>query len=259
LSAEEPKSSARFSSRVADYVRYRPSYPADAIEFVVSELALDTDSMVADLGAGTGLLTKPLAETGALVFAVDPNAEMLDAAAEYLDAFDNVRIVPATAEHTTLDAHSLDAITAGQAFHWFDHGRVRVECLRVLRPGGRVALLWNAKAFDTSPFLGEYETLLDQHAPEFATVRHETSGDDEIAAFFGHPPTVREFANEQRFDWDGVLGRVMSSSYAPQPGQPGHDALVTGLRELFERYAAIGVVTWPYRTMVYVGEILAPV
>jgi SAM-dependent methyltransferase len=248
-------SAERFTSRVADYVRYRPDYPAAATDRLASELGLAPGATVADVGAGTGLLTMPLARTGADVVAIDPNEHMLDAAREYLREQERVRFVVGTAEATGLPDRSVDAITAGQAFHWFDHARARTECQRILRPNGKVALIWNAKAFETSAFLAGYEQLLETHVPEFAEVRHETSGDEEIVAFFGAQPRRLTFPHEQRFDWDGVLGRVMSSSYAPRPGHPSHDVLVGELRRLFDEHADDGTIVWPYTTTLYVGSL----
>ncbi len=248
-------SSDRFTSRVADYVRYRPDYPVAATDQLSSELSLAPGVTVADIGAGTGLLTLPLVHTGADVLAVDPNEDMLTAARDYLGGHDNVRIVVGSAEVTGLPDQSVDAITAGQAFHWFDHARAREEFLRVLRPGGKVALVWNAKAFGTSAFLASYERLLEERVPEFSQVRHEKSGDAEIIEFFGHEPEQHRFPHQQRFDWDGVLGRVMSSSYAPKAGHPDHDALVTALRSLFDEHAEDGIIVWPYTTMLYVGPL----
>lgn len=248
-------SSERFTNRVGDYVRYRPDYPIAATDELSAELSLASGMTVADIGAGTGLLTLSLMRTGANVIAIDPNEDMLAAAREYLAGHDNVRIIVGSAEETSLSEQSLDAITAGQAFHWFDHARAREEFLRVLKPGGMVALVWNAKAFGTSPFLAGYERILDERVPEFAEVRHETSGDAEIAEFYGSEPTVYSFPHEQRFNWDGVLGRAMSSSYTPKPGHSNHESFVTALRNLFHEHAEDDTIAWPYTTMFYVGTL----
>jgi SAM-dependent methyltransferase len=248
-------SSDRFSGRVADYVRYRPDYPIAATETLANQLSLAPGVTVADIGAGTGLLTLPLAITGAQTVAVDPNKDMLAAAREYLREHTNVKLVIGSAESTKLADHSIEAITAGQSFHWFDHARARTEFLRILKPNGKVALIWNAKDFDKSGFLTGYEQLLQQQVPEFAEVRHEKSGEAEIAEFFGHSPTRYSFPHRQNFGWDCVLGRVMSSSYAPAPGHPIHDSFVAALRALFDEHAQDGMIVWPYTTTLYVGSL----
>lgn len=250
-------SSDRFTDRVADYVRYRPGYPAAAIACMASELSLGPGTTVADIGAGTGLLTLPLLGTGAAVVAVDPNNDMLAAAREHVRGHNDATIIVGSAEATGLADRSVDAITAGQAFHWFDHVRARDEFIRILKPGGRVALVWNAKEFGTSAFLAGYEELLQQRVPEFAEVRHETSGDAEISEFFGEEFARHGFPHAQRFDWDGVLGRVMSSSYAPKPGHPSHEPLVSWLRALFDEHSEAGTIVWPYTTVLYVGTLAA--
>lgn len=248
-------SSDRFTSRVADYVSYRPDYPVAATDMLLSELSLAAGATVADIGAGTGLLTLPLVRTGANVIAIDPNEDMLTAARDYLGDHRNVQILVGSAEATGLPDQSVDAITAGQAFHWFDHVRSRDEFRRILKPDGKVVLIWNAKAFGASAFLAGYERILEACVPEFSQVRHEKSGDAEIIAFFGHEPDQHSFPHEQRFDWHGVLGRVMSSSYAPRPGHPDHDTLVRELRSLFEEHAQDSMIVWPYTTMLYIGEL----
>src|SRR5688500_7070813 len=126
--------SDRFTSRVRDYVRYRPGYPVAATEALLELLAVDSSTTVADIGAGTGLLTLPLARSGARVVAIDPNREMLAAARVHLRDLDNVEFVEAPAEETGLPSHSVDAIAVGQAFHWFDLERAREEFLRILVP-----------------------------------------------------------------------------------------------------------------------------
>lgn len=249
-------SSERFDSRVADYVRWRPGYPDAALALVTAELGLGPGVTVADIGAGTGILTRPLLETGADVIAIDPNANMRAAAATMLGDAPNLRIREGTAEQTGLPDQSLDAIAVGQAFHWFSHVRAREEARRILRPGGKVVLLWNSKQWEASPLLAGYRALLDELAPEFAVIRHETTGEAEIDEFYGTPPALHTFEHAQRFDWDGLYGRVMSASYAPQPGAAGHEALVAGLRRLFAaNVEANGTVAWPYSTMVYVGTL----
>ena len=243
----------RFRNRVADYVRYRPDYAEAAIEHVIAELRLAPGRTVADIGAGTGILTRQLLRSGASFIAIDPSDAMLGAAEDLRGAGVELRI--GTAEETGLADASVDAVVAGQAFHWFEPVGAQRELRRILRPGGRVALLWNEKDWSRSGFLRAYEELLETTIPEFSQVRHETTGDAEIEAFFAGGFEVQRFEHEQRFDWEGVLGRALSSSYAPASGHPGHDAFVAALRELFDAHAEDGELAWPYTTAVYIGSL----
>src|SRR6185503_1231931 len=158
------RSTERFSTRVESYIKYRPSYPTEVLELMRVRCGLAATSMVADIGSGTGILTELLLETGATVFAVEPNKEMRAAAERLLSDYGRFRSVDGTAEATTLPDASVDLITASQAFHWFDIQKARRELARVLRPRGWVVLIWNERPVDASAFLDEYDALLRRHA-----------------------------------------------------------------------------------------------
>jgi SAM-dependent methyltransferase len=247
----------RFSGRVADYVRYRPSYPQGAIELLKSHCGLGAGRQVADLGSGTGILTRLLLETGATVNAVEPNDGMRAAAEHALGGNPAFRSLKASAEATTLAPASIDLVVAGQAFHWFDVARARTEALRIVRGGGYGALLWNEHPSAGSAFLTEYEALVRRHAPEYDQVVGSRADLCAMRAFFGGTMQEATFPNQQRFDFDGLLGRLMSSSYAPEPGHPQHAPLVSGLREVFARHAHAGRVVFPYITLVYFAPLAA--
>lgn len=248
-------STLRFSSRVADYVKSRPSYPLEALRFLREQHGLAPGSRVADLGSGTGILAAQLLEAGARVWAVEPNRQMRQAAEQLLGGRDGFTSVNGTAEATTLETHSVEWITAGQAFHWFDPQLAREEALRILVRGGRAALIWNEHAEATVPFIADYEALLRRYAPEFDQVRSRRAYGQAMNAFFGREPGRAVFANRQMFDFDGLKGRAMSSSYVPEAGQPDHAPLMAGLRELFERHQRDGMVEFPYQTLVFFGAL----
>ena len=177
---------------------------------------------------------------------------MRAAAEELLGDTGTMHSVAATAEATTLPDASVDLVVAGQAFHWFDAVKTRAECTRILRPRGFVVLLWNDREVDTTPFLRAYETLLLEKGTDYASVDHKNITPGQLAAFFGQD-AYREmsFPNEQRFDWDGLYGRAMSSSYVPHEGDSGHPAFTEGLRAVFESHAEGGFVTVRYQTRMY--------
>jgi SAM-dependent methyltransferase len=247
-------STERFSSRVENYIKYRPSYPPAVLELLSVRCGLAATSAVADVGSGTGILTELLLETGAQVFAVEPNREMRAAAERLLSDYGGFRSVLGTAEATTLPDACVDLITAGQAFHWFDVQKSRRELARVLRPRGWVALIWNERPLEAVPLLDEYDALLRRHAPEYDRVRDLRADESKMREFFGRRPESAAFQNRQSFDYAGFEGRLMSSSYAPESGDPEHEPMIAGLRNLFERHNRAGKVLFPYRTLVYYGR-----
>jgi len=247
-------STERFSSRVENYIKYRPSYPAAVLELLSTRCGLGAASTVADVGSGTGILTELLLETGAAVFAVEPNRPMREAAERHLNDYGRFHSIDGTAEVTTLPTASVDLVTASQAFHWFDVQKSRLELKRILRPEGWVALIWNERPTDAVPLLDEYDGLLRRYCPEYDKVTRMRADEARIREFLGHRPEAAVFANRQIFDYAGLEGRLMSSSYAPQAGSPQHEPLVAGLREIFDRHNRGGKVHFPYRTLVYFGQ-----
>jgi len=247
----------RFSSRVENYVRYRPGYPPGALQLLRERCGLSPSANVADVGSGTGILTALLLESGARVFAVEPNEPMRASAEAALGGEARFHSVGGTAEATTLAADSIDLWVAGQAFHWFDVARARAEALRIVRTGGFGALLWNERPRSGSAFHDDYDTLLRRHAPDYDSVVASRADEAGMRAFFGGPMELATFANEQRFDYEGLLGRLMSSSYAPERGHPQHEPLLAGLRALFERHESGGRIVFPYLTLVYYAPLRA--
>lgn len=244
----------RFSDRVADYIRYRPSYPPELLDVLCRHCGLTPNWVVADIGSGTGLLTKLFLENGNRVFAIEPNAAMRAAGEEFLRGFDQFTSREGRAEATGLEAHSVDLVTAGQSFHWFDREQARVEFERILQSGGWVALVWNER-LTSSPFLADYEQLLHRYSPDYPKVDHRNVDEEALAGFF-HPGRFRQevFFMRQQFDWQGVHGRWSSSSYVPAPGQPGHEEMRRELQVIFRRYQQDGLVDWEYKTRVYYGR-----
>jgi SAM-dependent methyltransferase len=247
----------RFSSRVDNYARYRPSYPAPAVALLCERCGLVPGAPVADLGSGTGILTELLLLAGAEVFAVEPNDGMRAAAEMQLGRYPQFRSVKGTAEATTLAAASVDLLVAGQAFHWFDPQRARREALRLLRPFRWAALLWNERPREATPFLGDYEALLKRHAPEYTRITASRANPDTMREFLGPAMEVRAFPNEQILDFEGLTGRLMSSSYAPEPGAADHGPMLASLREVFARHERDGHIIMPYSTLVYFSRLRA--
>jgi len=249
-------STKRFSDRVANYVRYRPTYPEGVLAILRQETGLTAASVVADIGSGTGISSDLFLRNGNAVFGVEPNAAMRRAAEEQFGENARFQSVAATAEATTLKTNSVDFVVAGQAFHWFDAERARQEFARILRFGGWVVLLWNARRTESTEFLRDYENMLEQFATDYQTVRHENIDDQKLRAFFADGKfTLRSLANEQRFDFAGLKGRLLSSSYAPTEGHPHHRPMLDELERLFNKHARQKEVCFEYDTEIYFGHV----
>ena len=245
----------RFSSRVENYLRYRPSYPRAVLDWLAASCGLRREHVVADIGSGTGLLAQLFLDDGHLVYGVEPNAAMREAAEALLAGYAGFVSVPATAEATTLPDAAIDVITAGQAFHWFDTAAARREFARILKPGGTVALIWNDRQVDTTPFLRDYDALLRSYANDYAAVTHKEYDEQKLQRWFQGPVRVACFENSQHFDWPGIQGRLLSSSYAPLPGEPNYDPLMAGLRAAFDAHQVSGQIAFLYTTTIYTGTL----
>ncbi|MEG2803164.1 class I SAM-dependent methyltransferase [Stenotrophomonas sp.] len=250
-------STERFSSRVADYVRYRPDYPPALLDWLHRDIGVPVETLVADIGAGTGISTRLFLASGHPVIAVEPNAAMRAAAEQWLAPHHlRLKLVDGTAEATTLADDSVGLVAAAQAFHWFDTDAVRAEWARILHPGGLALVFWNSRLLDASPFLVGYEQLLLEFGTDYTQVAERYQDDATMRAWFG--PGLRgmaSFPNVQRMDLDGLRGRLLSSSYAPQAGHPRHAPMLEALEQLFDAHAEDGQVAFEYHTRAFVGTL----
>ena len=251
-----PDPRERFSGRVDAYVRSRPTYPAGLVPLLEKEAALRRSDSVADVGSGTGILSLPFLRFGNEVFAIEPNAKMRAAAESLLGDEPLFHSIEGSAEATTLPAESVDLVAAGQAFHWFDREPARAEFIRILRPPRRVALVWNDRRTEGSPFSRAYEALLRRHGTDYGAVDHKNLGADVFDSFFRPDPwKIRVLENFQDLDREGLRERLLSSSYTPPPGDPRHPAMLEELDEVFRTTARDGIVRMEYDTKVYVGNL----
>ena len=249
----------RFTGRVDIYARYRPFYPRAILDLLETRCNLTSASVVADVGSGTGILSELFLKNGNRVLGVEPNAEMREAGEKRLEHYPRFTSVAGTAEATTLDDACVDFVTAGQAFHWFDVKRTRTEFGRILRPGGWVVVIWNARRRDTTPFLAAYERLLQVHGTDYEQVEHGRRAAGMVDEFFGSDGyEAASFDNAQTFDLDGLKGRLLSSSYLPGPGEPGSGVMLREAEELFLEHQTNGKVTIEYDTKVYYGRLTSP-
>jgi SAM-dependent methyltransferase len=245
----------RFTDRVEAYVRYRPGYPDEVVGTLAAHAGLRPASVVADVGAGTGISTALFLRHGCRVYAVEPNDAMRALACAQLGGEPRFHSIRGTAEETTLPERSVDVVVAGQAFHWFDQVRARREFGRILTPQGWVALMWNDRRADADGFARAYESLLRAYGVDYEQVHHRNVTAERLRIFFGGEFDTWSFPNEQRFDFDGVRGRLLSSSYAPAAGQPNHRAMLDELRRIFDRHQELGCVRFVYETRLHIGRL----
>jgi len=246
---------SRFSRTVENYIRYRPGYPIDLLDFMTKELSLSARSTVADIGAGTGKLTELFLKNGNPVLAVEPNRDMREAAGRLFGHFTHLHLTDGTAEATALPGHCADFITAAQAFHWFDREAARREFLRILKPGGWVLLIWNDRDDARSPFMRDYDSFLRHFSTDLDTIDHRHIGEEELRPFFGETGySYQEFGWCQPFDLDGVRGRYLSCSYAFDEKHPIHHEAMQSLTKTFDAHAENGTVGMWYVTQVYYGK-----
>jgi SAM-dependent methyltransferase len=246
---------SRFSDRVENYARYRPGYPSEVVQELRAECGLAPHHAVADVASGTGIWTRMLLENGNPVLGVEPNPKMREAGERLLAAFPKFTSIAGTAEATTLPDHIVDFVTAAQAAHWFDRARARREFVRILKPGGWLVLLWNERVTDSTKFLRDYEELLLTYGTDYQDVRHEHTT-EAIHEFFDPTPfQERVFDMRQEFDYTGIEGRLLSSSYAPGPEHPRYKPMLNDLRRIFDACAVDGRAVFEYKTRLFFGRL----
>ena len=248
----------RFTGRAEHYVRGRPHYPQALLEFCKRELGLKPGDKVADIGSGTGILSELFLSGGCKVYAVEPNADMREAAENELAKFPNFHSVNGAAEATSLADRSMQFVVAGQAFHWFKRDAARREFSRILAPGGWAAIVWNQRRIEPGSFDADYEQLVKQFRTDSAmNHRAMMEKDSQVMREFFQPGHVQsqQFDNAHSMDLDGVIARAFSASNIPLPGQPGCDELMKQLREIFQKHEKNGRVAQESDTRIFYGRL----
>jgi SAM-dependent methyltransferase len=247
---------ARFSDRVENYVKARPGYPAEIVSLLEHRCGLARTNTLVDVGCGTGLLARLFCEFGCRVVGVEPNAAMRAAGEQYLARYRNFEMLEGQAELIPLPGTSVDFVTAGQAFHWFDLTRSRHEFMRIVRPNGWAGLIWNDREFTGSRFSEEYESLVVRFGVDYADVHQR--GKATVASFerfFGNTAFARaSYPNLQQLDHEGLVARVLSASYMPGPGHANYPAMMREVGRIFHENEKHGVVSVKYTTNVTYGQ-----
>jgi ubiquinone/menaquinone biosynthesis C-methylase UbiE len=248
-------STTRFTNRVENYVKYRPGYPKEVLQLFREQMGLTESSVVADVGSGTGISARLFLENGNTVYGVEPNEAMRTAAEEYLKDFRAFKSIDGTSDATGLPSASVDLVIAAQAFHWFEPETTRAEFRRILQKPGHIALIWNERQLDTTPFLTEYEQFLLKFASDYTKVRHENTDEKELRKFFEGDLHTATFENSQIFDFEGLKGRVLSSSYMPSESDAGFAPMVAELQRLFAKHEESGKIKVLYDTNIHYIEV----
>jgi SAM-dependent methyltransferase len=247
----------RFTNRTEEYRRHRPGYPPQVIDILKEKKVIHASSVVADIGAGTGLSSKIFLTYVSQVYGVEPNAAMRRQAEIDLADDVNFTAVDGSAEATKLADATIDLIVAAQAFHWFDKPAAFREFRRILKPKGHLLLMWNERDTEGDALQAEYEAMLQSLIPNYRDLVHKSLKLETITAFFNGGAVTRfSLENEQIFTFEALQGRMMSSSYIPKPPSPVYDALSTQLKALFSRHQRDGTVRFVYRTNGYLGHLL---
>ncbi len=245
-------STERFTGRADNYVRYRPSYSPQLVDFLRANCGLSSTSTVADIGSGTGTLSRILLDQGCVVYGIEPNAEMRASAERLLAECDRFHTVDATAEATTLPDKSVDLVTSGRTLQWVDLEPSLDEMRRILRPHGWAIALWNKRQVETDPVAAGYEQILWTYGTDYATLhaRREAAKSYLRAAGFKHA----SLEYRKTFDRRELRGQILSLSVAPDEGDSLREPMLAAVDELFERLQSNGVVVFNYLTSVYYGQ-----
>lgn len=242
----------RFTGTAENYVKYRAGFPDSLIDFLAMECGLVPESIIADLGSGTGILSKMFLDNGNAVFAVEPNADMRQGAERLLGHMHGFYSVDATAESTTLKDSSVDFVTAGRALQWFDAPVALNEMARILKPGGQAVFVWNKPRAPVSPQLSAYRKVLRTFCRELETKNQRRDAAIDLLKQNGFRVKLLDYT--QRLDLDQLQGLVLSLSISPNADDPAFEPMLAALAQLFAEHQENGQLTFDYSTTVYYGR-----
>ncbi len=244
-----------FSGKASIYSRYRPGYPKDLIEILMKETGFNQGWVVADIGSGTGILSRLFLENGNRVYCIEPNSDMRSESVKYNSGFQNCTVLNGTAENTGLESNSVDIAVAGQSFHWFDPVAARIEMIRILKDGGYAALIWNNRSEDEGSLSRGYDNICSRYSHNYQGTGNSRISSATFQTFFEGGYKMFKILNNQELDLDGILGRYFSASYALGPEDPDYGKAVESLNELFRKFQKNGYATMEYETQIFIGQL----
>lgn len=239
------------------YSQFRPSYPSDFIDYLKKNVSISRDKIIADIGSGTGILSKQLLLQGNVVYAVEPNKDMRIVAETDLKKYENFISIDGTAENTKLESTSIDYITVAQAFHWFNRQKFKDECQRILKHDGKVVLVWNSRDYKSN-FVIEGDAINRKYCPDFTGFSGGQRGaenEDDFSDFFNGTYETKTFRNDLKFDEQSFIGRNLSASYALKESDYYYTQYIAELKSLFKKYCKDGNVIMENLTRSYVGTV----
>jgi SAM-dependent methyltransferase len=246
----------RFDGRAEDYDRYRQRYPAEAVLMRLRAwCGLTPQHLIADIGAGTGMLTEVFLANGNPVIAIEPNSGMSAICLRLQTPSSSLTIVDATAEATTLPNHSINLVAAGRAFHWFDRDRALAEFRRILKPDGWITLVSVGRAKDDSQESADFERLLIEYGTDHTYVRAGLRVHEDLHTFFTRDWHHEEIHGELPLDWEFFFGHTMSLSMTPKPTDPHFPPFLQALEAFFHHHATNGILTLPTTCWISAGRL----
>jgi len=246
----------RFDETVENYLKFRPSYPEEVYTLLTKQFGLNPKKMIADIGSGTGFLSKLFLDHGYEVYGVEPNQAMRQAAEKYLANHPNFHSISGLAEATELKDESVDWILVGTAFHWFDVVKTKIEFKRILKSPGFCCIVWNVRNQKESALIQAYENLILTFSNDYQKSRAQEFDQTIVDDFFSpYEMHTASYVNKQLFDWDGFKGRLLSTSYSLRENDPKYLDMINGLKQIFDKYESNGQIEFLYDTKMYYGQL----
>lgn len=251
-------SQERFSKQVDNYVKYRPHYPTEILNYLQNKYAIHPDMAVADIGSGTGISSKLFLDKGYQVFGIEPNENMRLASTKYLSNYEKFTAINGSAAKTTMQSNCVDIILAGQAFHWFNNEATKIEFERISKEKRLIVFLWNERN-TKSDFEKEYDHFIERYALDYIAIKDRNIEPQNIELFLApNPCELITFDNSQTLDFEGLKGRLLSSSFIPQQEHIIYEEMIEKLYHLFSKYKENNTITINYLSKVYSSPKTAP-